>query len=97
GCTFCGACMTGCRVGAKNTLDRNYLYLAERRGAQVLAETEVLALRPRPGGGYALEVRPTFGGPVRVITADKVVLAGGVLGTMPLLLAMQADAAGLPN
>ncbi len=33
GCTFCGACMTGCRIGAKNTLDRNYLYLAERRAA----------------------------------------------------------------
>jgi cholesterol oxidase len=97
GCTFCGACMTGCRVGAKNTLDRNYLYLAEKRGAQVLAETEVTAVRPRPGGGYAVEMVPTFGGPKRTITADGVVLAGGVMGTIPLLLAMQADAAGLPR
>ena len=51
GCIQCGACMTGCRYGAKNTLDLNYLYLAERRGATVRAETEVTAVRPRPGGG----------------------------------------------
>jgi cholesterol oxidase len=98
GCTFCGACMTGCRVGAKNTLDRNYLYLAERRGAVVRAETEVTALRPRMGGGYAVETRPSFGGGPRLaFTADRVVLAGGVLGTIPLLLEMQADRAGLPK
>jgi cholesterol oxidase len=97
GCTFCGACMTGCRVGAKNTLDRNYLYLAEKRGARVLAETEVTAIRPRNEGGYAVEVKPTFGGGKRIITAGGVVLAGGVLGTIPLLLAMQDDPAGLPR
>ncbi len=44
--------MTGCRVGAKNTLDRNYLYLAEKLGVEVLPETEVTAVRPRAGGGY---------------------------------------------
>ncbi|MEZ4287557.1 MAG: hypothetical protein R3A47_05320 [Polyangiales bacterium] len=52
---FCGACMTGCRVGAKNTLDRNYLYLAEKRGAVVRPDTEVLAVRPVENG-YELEV-----------------------------------------
>jgi cholesterol oxidase len=92
GCTFCGACMTGCKVGAKNTLDRNYLYLAERAGAVVRAETEVRAIRPRDGGGYAVETRPGEGA-----TADRLILAGGVLGTMPLLLEMQADARGLPR
>ncbi|HEX7600469.1 MAG TPA: GMC oxidoreductase, partial [Polyangiaceae bacterium] len=98
GCTFCGACMTGCRPGAKNTLDKNYLYLAEKRGAKVRAETEVTAIRPRPGGGYALETRPSFGGGARVVfTADRVVLAGGVMGTLPLLLEMQADPKGLPR
>ncbi len=91
GCTFCGACMTGCKVGAKNTLDRNYLYLAERRGARVHAETEVTAIRRRAGGGYAVETKG------KVFTADRVILAGGVLGTIPLLLDMQADPAGLPN
>jgi cholesterol oxidase len=91
GCTFVGACMTGCRVGAKNTLDQNYLFLAEKRGARVRAETEVTAVRPRSGGGYAVEAR---GGDV--FTADRVIFAGGVMGTLPLLLEMQADPAGLP-
>lgn len=99
GCTFCGACMTGCKVGAKNTLDRNYLYLAERRGVTVRAETEVTAVRRRGGaaGGYAIETRPSVGsGPRQAFTADRVVFAGGVLGTIPLLLAMQHDDRGLP-
>jgi cholesterol oxidase len=98
GCTFCGACMTGCRVGAKNTLDRNYLFLAERRGAEVRAETEVTAVRARSDGGYRLETRPSFGsGGSAVIEADQVVFAGGVLGTIPLLLKMRDDPDGLPR
>jgi cholesterol oxidase len=99
GCTFCGACMTGCRVGAKNTLDRNYLFLAERHGATVQSETEVTAVRARPGGGYHLETRPSVGrtGVTGAVTADRVVFAGGVLGTVPLLLAMREDPKGLPH
>jgi cholesterol oxidase len=99
GCIHCGACMTGCRFGAKNTLDKNYLWLAEKRGATVRAETEVTAVRPRPGGGYVVETRASLGGGGArdAISADKVVFAGGVLGTIPLLLAMQEDAAGLPR
>ena len=97
GCTFCGACMTGCRVGAKNTLDRNYLWLAQRRGAEVLAETEVEAVR-EAGRGYVVETRPSLGrGPSRTLTADRVVFAGGVLGTVPLLLRMREDPKGLPR
>jgi cholesterol oxidase len=98
GCTFCGACMTGCRVGAKNTLDRNYLYLAEKRGARVQAETEVTAVRPLPGGGYVLETRHGLrGGEAGNVMADQVIFAGGVMGTIPLLLAMKDDPAGLPG
>jgi cholesterol oxidase len=106
GCTHCGACMTGCRVGAKNTLDLNYLYLAEKRGVDVRAETEVTAIRPRearpanggtPGAsGYAVETQRADGTRSRV-TADRVVLAGGVMGTVPLLLKMKADPEGLPR
>ena len=51
GCNFCGACMTGCRVGAKNTLVKNYLYLAEKNGAEVRPETEVTAIRPLTAAG----------------------------------------------
>jgi cholesterol oxidase len=104
GCTFCGACMTGCRVGAKNTLDRNYLYLAERRGARVVAETEVTAVRPRPQGGYRVEVSGKGAprdadapGHVPYFTTDQIVFAGGVMGTIPLLLAMKEDPRGLPK
>ncbi len=97
GCTFCGACMTGCRVGAKNTLDRNYLYLAEAQGVEVRPETEVVAVRARASGGYAIETRPSLGrGPKLAFTADRVILAGGVLGTIPLLLEMKDDLSGLP-
>ena len=103
GCTHCGACMTGCRVGAKNTLDRNYLYLAEKRGAEVRAETEVTAVRPRSGydgeGGYSVETRSTKPGDRTrtTVTADKVIFAGGVMGTIPLLLRMKEDPHGLPR
>ncbi len=97
GCNFCGACMTGCRVGAKNTLDKNYLYLAEKRGAEVVPETEVTAIRPLEGGGYRIETKATFGKDTGEVTADRVILAGGVMGTMPLLLKMKEDPAGLPE
>jgi cholesterol oxidase len=98
GCIFCGACMTGCRHGAKNTLDQNYLYLAEKRGARVLPETEVTAVRARDAGGYAVETRRSFGWSAgkRAFTADQVIFAGGVMGTVPLLLQMREDPAGLP-
>ena len=46
GCTLCGGCMVGCRVGAKNTLDQNYLYLAEQRGLVIIPETRAIDLRP---------------------------------------------------
>ncbi|MEM9070076.1 MAG: GMC family oxidoreductase [Myxococcota bacterium] len=97
GCTFCGACMTGCRVGAKNTLDRNYLYLAERLGATVRPETEVVHVTEREQGGYALRVRSTAGRGSETLTAEKVIFSGGVLGTIPLLLRMKAARDGLPR
>ena len=98
GCNFCGACMTGCRIGAKNTLVKNYLYFAEKQGAEVRPETEVTAIRPEDGGGYRVETKPTFSkGPANAVTADRVILSGGVMGTMPLLLQMKEDPAGLPQ
>lgn len=89
GCNFCGSCMTGCRHNAKNTLDKNYLYLAEKRGAKVHAETTVDRVVPIDGGGYAVHTHRTtslFRGDKRVFRARHVVLAGGVMGTVKLLL-----------
>ena len=98
GCNFCGACMTGCRIGAKNTLVKNYLYLAEKNGAEVRPETEVTAIRPRDEGGYRIETKPTFSKDEGdTFTADRVILSGGVMGTMPLLLQMKEDPEGLPR
>ena len=102
GCTLCGACMLGCPVGAKNTLDRNYLYLAETRGLEIRPEHEVTWIGPRQGGGYvvrALEGKAAWWRrrKRRVFRARNVVLAGGVLGTVPLLLRMKRDPAALPH
>ncbi len=98
GCNYCGACMTGCRVGAKNTLDRNYLYLAEKLGAEVVPETEVTAVRPTGNGqGYVVETKRSFGRGRVAFTADRVIFAGGVMGTIPLLLQMKEDPRGLPR
>ena len=96
GCNFCGACMTGCRIGAKNTLDRNYLYLAEKRGVEVRPETEVLAVRAKNGGGYVVETKSAARGE-ESIDAERVIFSGGVMGTIPLLLKMKRDPRGLPK
>jgi cholesterol oxidase len=90
--------MTGCRVGAKNTLDLNYLYLAQQLGVEVRPETEVTAVRPLNEGGYVVVSKPSFGaGQRRRIKTAHVVFAGGVMGTVPLLLRMREDARGLPK
>ncbi|WP_018682721.1 GMC family oxidoreductase [Actinokineospora enzanensis] len=98
GCTECGSCMTGCRVGAKNTLVKNYLYLAEQGGARVIPLTTVTAVRPR-GDGYELDLRKTGTRSKRfrtTITAGQVVLAAGTWGTQNLLHAMR-DTGTLPG
>jgi cholesterol oxidase len=89
-CLNCGACMTGCRHNAKNTLVKNYLYLAERLGVQVYPMTTVTAIRPAPDGGYRVETRRTGGLRREVFTAEQVILAAGALGTQRLLHRMKA-------
>jgi len=99
GCTSCGSCMVGCRVGAKNTLDRNYLYLAEKNGAKVHPDTQVTDLEPLPGGGWRVTTeRPGAWTRKRThtYTAERVVLSAGVLGTVKLLLRLR-DEGRLPD
>lgn len=89
GCIECGGCMVGCPHNAKNTLDKNYLYLAERRGATVIPETDVLDIRELDGGGYEIETRKITDLIFKRRTTYRcrgVVMSGGVLGTVPLLL-----------
>ena len=94
GCTECGSCMSGCRVGAKNTLVKNYLYLAEKLGAQVFPLTTVTKLR-EGGGRWTIDTRTTGGRATRTFTADQVVLAAGTWGTQQLL--HKAKATTLPR
>jgi cholesterol oxidase len=95
-CTLCGSCMTGCRNNAKNTLVKNYLYLAERAGATVHPLTTVRDVRPLPGGGYAVHTRRTGGLSGKSFTAGQVVFAAGALGTQRLLHRLR-DRGSLPG
>ena len=100
-CLGCGECMTGCRHNAKNTLVKNYLYLAEQRGAVVHPLTTVERVRPREGGGYEVAVRYTKAkvrrsAVRRTLTAEQVVLAASALGTQRLLHRMR-DEGHLPE
>lgn len=93
GCLNCGECMTGCRHNAKNTLVKNYLYLAEKAGAEVHPMTTVVSVRPRAGGGYEIETRRTnkrFRSHQRV-TAQQVVFSASTMGTQKLLHKMRDE------
>jgi cholesterol oxidase len=92
GCLLCGRCMVGCPHGAKNTLVKNYLYLAEKHGAQVLPERTVVDVRPlgAPDGAEGYEVRSVRSGAwlqraPRRLRARGVIVAAGALGTNKLL------------
>jgi cholesterol oxidase len=100
-CKNCGECMSGCRHNAKNTLVKNYLYLAETNGATVLPLTTVTRISPRDGdaGGYDVRVKFTKARTRRgekVLTAEHVVLAAASLGTQKLLHRMK-DEGHLPR
>lgn len=98
GCRECGECMTGCRHGAKNTLVKNYLHLAERSGAEIRPLTTASVVRPLDGGGYEVLTHRT-GHPRtgrRRFTAGQVVFAAGTLGTQDLLHRMR-DGGVLPH
>lgn len=85
GCLNCGECMTGCRHGAKNTLVKNYLYLAEKAGAKVIAQTTVTEIIDSPDG-YTVKTRASSGWAKNgSYTADQVIVAAGALGTAKLL------------
>ena len=99
GCQRCGACMVGCRHGAKNTLDRNYLHLAESRGAIVHPETQVVDLVVGVDGRYTLHTKRPGAwrkGTERTFTADQVIFSAGVMGTLRLLLELR-DEGRLPR
>lgn len=105
GCNHCGGCMVGCRNNGKNTLVKNYLYFAEKWGAEIRPEAEVTNIRPLPSGQadgarYELAYRHTTAWlpkPKSRVRARNVVLSAGVLGTVKLLFWCRDVARSLPN
>lgn len=97
GCNFCGGCMTGCRYNAKNTLDKNYLWLAQQLGAEILAENEVINIIPEGengAGGYKVISKDStkFFSRKKTFKSQGVIFSGGVLGTVKLLLKLKSSA-----
>lgn len=104
-CNYCGGCMVGCRHNAKNTLDKNYLYLAEKLGTKILPETKAMGVvpinqfgeeDPEASGEYGYQIKTEsttgfFGYPKRTFRAKQVILSAGVMGTVGLLLKMQQE------
>ncbi|GAB4578764.1 MAG: GMC family oxidoreductase [Anaerolineales bacterium] len=105
GCIHCGACMVGCRHNAKNTLVKNYLYFAEKWGAEVRAETEVRDIVPLPqpqpdGARYEVRVRKAtaFIPPAEAgIRARNVIVSASAIGTLRLLFRCKEITKSLPN
>jgi cholesterol oxidase len=95
-CIGCGGCMVGCRFNAKNTLDKNYLYFAEKRGAKVFAETRVVDIKPLGAAdgsdGFAITTERStawLAKDRKTLTARHVVLSASALGTMDLLMRLK--------
>jgi cholesterol oxidase len=110
GCRHCGGCMVGCRYNAKNTLPKNYLYFAEKNGAEIIPEAEVTDVRPLTmddgqstvngaSSGYEITYRPSTRLFKRLtkIRAKNVIFSAGVMGTMKLLLTLRDVKKSLPK
>jgi cholesterol oxidase len=104
GCTHCGGCMVGCRYNAKNSLVKNYLYFAEKLGAEIRAEAEVVDIQPLTGQSgrarYRVLYRRSTGWPrgeVLSILAQNVIVAAGALGTLQLLFRCRDVSCSLPD
>jgi cholesterol oxidase len=102
-CRFCGGCMVGCRYNAKNTLPKNYLWFAEKRGARIEPMAEVRDIRPLPegqpdGARYEVGWRRTssrWRGEVGRARARNVVVSAGALGTQRLLFRCRDETGSL--
>jgi cholesterol oxidase len=104
GCPQCGACLVGCRYNSKNTLPKNYLYFAEKGGAKVQAEAEVVDVRPiegdPDGARYEVDYRSSTGflfRKTKTVRAKNVIVSAGVMGSMALLLKLRDVKKSLPE
>lgn len=99
GCVECAGCMVGCRHEAKNTLDKNYLWFAEKFGAQVQPETLVTKIEHKDGIYHIHTQSSTswFRRNAKVYRSKGLVVSGGVLGTMELLLKQKYESKTMPG
>jgi cholesterol oxidase len=98
-CTNCAGCMVGCQENAKNTLDKNYLWFAEKNGAEILSETRVWKIEYLDGE-YLVHTKRSAGilpAKNRIFKSRGIVVAGGVQGTLKLLLNQKYIFKTLPN
>ena len=96
GCELCGACMTGCPKDAKNSLDKNYLFFAQKFGAQIIPENKVTDIRPLSedgAGGYVVTSVKTTAllGRKTAFKTRGIVVSAGVMGTLSLLLKLKEN------
>jgi len=98
GCTLCGGCLVGCRYGAKNTLDKNYLFLAEQLGVTIIPETKVVDVNPTSNNQYQISTKKVTGifSKKSTFNTKGVIFSGGVMGTVKLLHQCK-DNGSLPN
>ncbi len=87
GCYLCGECLTGCPHGSKNTLDKNYLYFAQKNGVEIITNRKAENIVPKENGKYIVELCDPHKSKTKYpsITAGNVVISAGVLGTLDLL------------
>ncbi|NMO18146.1 GMC family oxidoreductase [Pyxidicoccus fallax] len=98
GCTYCGECDIGCNVRAKNTLDLNYLAVAEQQGAQVSTQAEATRIEPLTPEGYRVTYRDhAAGGTLCAVDARRVFLCAGAVNTTELLLRCRDEWGTLPR
>jgi cholesterol oxidase len=99
GCYLCGECLTGCPHGSKNTLDKNYLYFAQKKGVEILANRKAVNIVPLENGKYRIDLADPHQAKKQhaPITADNIVLSGGVLGTLDLLFRCRDITGTLPK
>lgn len=96
-CQKCSGCMLGCQFNSKNTLEKNYLYFAEKFGAKILPETVVTGINTKEKG-YEVTVESStsfFNKNKRTLTANGVIVSAGVIGSMKLLLKQKYETKSL--
>jgi cholesterol oxidase len=101
GCNHCGGCMVGCRYNAKNTLPKNYLYFAEKNGAQIRSEVEVVDVQPSTSdlSRYTVTYRSSTSAfkSEHIAYTKNVIFSAGVMGTVKLLLNLRDVTGSLPR